>query len=135
MAGPIDGEGTITLSAQHRGERRRLVISISNTDRSLLEFVRQAAGVGVVTSKRTYDARHSPSFAYKVTCRQALGLLAQVAPHLKTYRRERAALALQRYLALTPRNGKYRAEDHAKREAFECELLALGPGPRGARRA
>jgi hypothetical protein len=60
----VDGEGTITLCALHRGERRRIVISISNTDRSLLEFVRRAVGAGLITEKRTYNPRHSPSFAY-----------------------------------------------------------------------
>ena len=38
IAGLIDGEGTVTLSRRHRNENRQLVVSISNTDRPLLEF-------------------------------------------------------------------------------------------------
>lgn len=131
VAGLVDGEGTITLSAEHRGERRRIVVSISNTDRSLLEFVRETVGAGRITGKRTYNERHTPSFAYKVTSRQALELLSQIAGHLKTYRAKRAEMAIQHYVALTPRNGKYPEEVLRKRGEFEREFLAVGPGPRG----
>ena len=41
--------------------------------------------------------------------------------------------ALQKYVALTPRNGKYAAEMLRMREAFEREFLAIGPGPRTSR--
>jgi hypothetical protein len=134
IAGLVDGEGTITLSALHRGERRRLVVSISNTDRSLLECVRAVIGAGQITGKRTYSERHTPSFAYRITNRQALDLLSQIASHLKTYRAKRAEMAIQRYLALTPRNGKYLPEVLLRRNEFEREFLALGPGPRSRNR-
>jgi hypothetical protein len=39
IAGLIDGEGTITLSREHRNENRRLVVSIASTERCLLDFV------------------------------------------------------------------------------------------------
>ena len=130
LAGLIDGEGTITLCAQHRGERRRLVISISNTDRSLLDFVSKVVGAGKVTSKRTYSVRHSPSFAYVITSRQALVLLSQLTCFLKTYRRRRAAMALELYATLTPRNGKYSGEVARLRLEFERRFLEIGPGPR-----
>ncbi len=39
IAGLIDGEGTVTLSRRHRNKNRQLVVSISNTDRPLLEYV------------------------------------------------------------------------------------------------
>jgi hypothetical protein len=134
LAGLVDGEGTITLSAEHRGERRRIVVSISNTDRGLLEFVREMVGAGRITGKRTYSERHTPSFAYRVTNRQALDLLSQIASYLKTYRSKRAAMALQKYVELTPRNGKYAGEMLRMREDFEREFLAIGPGPRTPRR-
>lgn len=134
IAGLVDGEGTITLSREHLGERRRLVVSISNTDRRLLEFVLEKVGVGRITAKRTYSERHTPSFAYKITNRQALELLVQINGYLRTYRGQRAAIALDRYKALTPRNGKYGVETLRLREEFERELLAIGPGPRGQRR-
>jgi hypothetical protein len=126
----VDGEGTITLTAEHAGERRRIILSISNTDRRLLEYVQDVVGAGRITSKRTYSERHTPSFAYRVSSQQALDLLSQIARYLRTYRSQRASLALSRYLALTPRDGKYSADTIGQREHFERDFLAIGPGPR-----
>jgi len=134
IAGLVDGEGTITLTSTHRGERRRIVVSIANTDRALLDYVRDAVGAGVVTGKRTYSARHTPSFCYSIRSRQALDLLSQIAGFLRTYRRKRADMALAHYIASTPRNGKYSAKLDGERIQFEREFLAIGPGPRGRTR-
>jgi hypothetical protein len=60
-----------------------------------------------------------------VTSQQALALLRQVAPYLRSYKRARATLALARYSSLTPRNGKYNADRLTKRRQFENELLSL----------
>jgi hypothetical protein len=43
IAGLIDGEGTITLTRKHQNENRQLAITISNTDRALLDFVLSTA--------------------------------------------------------------------------------------------
>jgi len=45
IAGLIDGEGTITLSKRHRNENRQLVISISNNEKVILDYVLKVAGV------------------------------------------------------------------------------------------
>jgi hypothetical protein len=68
IAGRVDGEGTVTLTTMHRGENRRLVVSISNTECVLLEFVQAALGAGQITGKRTYNVKHTPQFS--VTERQ-----------------------------------------------------------------
>lgn len=125
IAGLVDGEGTITLTRYHRNENRRLVVSISNNERSLLEFVLQVVGAGRITTKRTYKDNHAPSFAYAITNRQAFDLLAQIAPYLRSYKSARAALVLKDYIRLTPRNGKYEEFEQAERERFEFELLAI----------
>jgi hypothetical protein len=125
IAGLIDGEGTITLTRQHAHENRRLVVSIASTEVQLLEFVIDAFGVGKITRKRISSDRHTPSFCYAVTTQQALALLRQVAPYLRSYKRARATLALARYSSLTPRNGKYNADRLTKRRQFENELLSL----------
>ena len=54
IAGIIDGEGTISLSRKHKNENRQLVVSISNNERCLLEYVLKTAGVGKITSKKVY---------------------------------------------------------------------------------
>jgi hypothetical protein len=89
IAGLIDGEGTVTLSRKHRGENRQLNVSISSTERNILESVLQRVGAGKITRKRTAKLHHSPSFAYAIWNRQALDLLEQIAPHLTSYKRKR----------------------------------------------
>jgi LAGLIDADG endonuclease len=137
IAGLIDGEGTITLTGLHRHENRRLVVSISSTELPLLQFVVESFGAGKITRKKTYSDRHSPSFCYAVTSRQALSLLQQVLPYLRSHKRARAELSLERYESLTPRNGKYTVDMNLKRREFEHELLSLRPtcGDRGRRAA
>lgn len=51
IGGLVDGEGTVTLSRRHRSENRQLVVSISNTERPLLEYVLYTVGAGKITSR------------------------------------------------------------------------------------
>jgi len=125
LAGLIDGEGTITLSRRHANERRQLVVSISSTEPVLLDWIMPATGVGKITRKRRVSEKHATGLTYSVSNRQALAILAQVTPYLRSYKRIRAKLALDRYLELTPRNGKYTLSVVAAREAFERDLLMV----------
>jgi hypothetical protein len=125
IAGLIDGEGTITLTRKHKNENRQLCISISSTEIALLDFVLFATGVGEITNKRPTKSHHTHSFAYAVYNRQALALLKQTIPFLKSYKRDRAALILKDYLAVTPRNGKYTVEILANKEIFEKTVLSI----------
>ena len=127
IGGLIDGEGTITLSRLHANERRRLVVSIANTEIELLTFVLSEVGAGKITRKRTTSDRHTPSYCYGISSQQTLALLAQVTPWLKSYKRRRAELAIAKYQLLTPRNGKYTSEAHERRLAFESTFLAILP--------
>jgi len=127
LAGLIDGESTIALTRRHRTDQRQLVVSISNTERPLLEWVLSVAGVGKITGKKTYQAHHAPGLTYAVSNRQALGVLAQVAAGLQTYNAGRAQLILRDYLRLTPRNGRYTAKLKDEREALIERFLAVKP--------
>lgn len=119
LAGFIDGEGTVTLSRKHKNENRQLAITISNTERQILEFCLLAIGAGKITNKRISKIHHTPSFTYAIYNRQALALLKQIEPYLRSYKLKRARLILENYIALTPRNGKYSEELMAKRKKFE----------------
>ena len=101
MAGLIDGEGTVTLSRRHRTDQRQLVVSIANTERGLLEWTLDTVGAGKITGKRTSSPLHSPSFTYSIANRQALQLLEQIAPYLRSYKATRTQLILQNYISLT----------------------------------
>ncbi len=127
IAGLIDGEGTVTLSRLHRNENRRLVVSISNNDRTMLQYVQGLVGSGRITSKRKSKPHHAASYTYQVSSRQALWLLEQTAHLLRSYKARRAALALAEYVLLTPRNGKYGCELRARRAEFETRFLAIRP--------
>ena len=85
IAGPIDGEGTIGLVRKHRNDYRQLGISISSTESALLEFVQTAFETGDISSKRRDKTHHAQSYTFAVYNRQALDLLKQVYPFLRTY--------------------------------------------------
>ena len=125
IAGLIDGEGTVTLTRKHRNENRQLCVSISSTEKPMLEFVKHSTGVGKITNKQTSKSTHSPSYTYAVYNRQALNLLQDVLPWLKSYKRERAELILQDYVRLTPRNGKYTKKLQNDRQDFVYQVLMI----------
>jgi len=127
IAGLVDGEGTVTLSRKHRSENRQLAVTISNTEIRLLEYVLRTIGAGKITGKRTVSERHTPSFSYAIYNQQALRLLEQISPYLRTYKAERTSIILQEYRALTPRNGKYTDRQRLLRTDFEQRVLGTKP--------
>ena len=118
IAGLIDGEGTVTLTRLSRNRQRGLAVTISSTEFSILRHVLILMGVGKITNKRISKAHHVPSYTYQVTNRQALDLLEQIGPYLKSYKAARATLALREYLKLTPRNGRYTEQQLQARDTF-----------------
>lgn len=125
IAGLVDGEGTITLTKKHRNENRQLALTISSTERQLLDYVLKVCGVGKITNKRAYTSAHTRSFTFAVHNRQALSLLAQLFHYLKSYKVRRARLVLEHYLSVTPRNGKYNSELALARERFEKAFFEI----------
>ena len=131
IAGIIDGEGTVTLSRKHKGDNPQLVISIANTDYGLLDYMLTCIGTGKITRKRTVRSHHTPSATYAIENRQALDLLEQVFPYLRTYKKERARLILKYYIKLTPRNGKYTEELATERQEFVDHVLRVKSSTHG----
>jgi hypothetical protein len=125
ITGLIGGAGTITLGRKHRTDRRQLVVSISSTERQILEYVLQTTGIGKITTKRTASALHVPSYTCTATNRQALQLLELIHSCLRTYKARRAHLILEKSVALTPRNSRYTARIGEERAQFEEQLLAI----------
>ena len=129
IAGLLDGEGTLTLTRKHKNENHQLALSISNTDLSLLQYVRETVGAGKITAKRVTQPHHTPSYTYAIHNRQALALLEQLFPYLKTYKAKRASLILANYVSLTKRNGKYTEEQLSRRRSFIETVMAIRPNP------
>jgi LAGLIDADG-like domain len=125
LAGLLDGEGTITLSRRHAAECRQLVVSIANTEPRLLEFVLQRVGAGKITRKRFAATAHTPSLTYSISNRQALSLLEQLQPFLRSHKRMRAELVLPHYVTVVPRNGKRSVERMLLRLEFEKQFFAI----------
>lgn len=125
LAGLTDGEGTITLSRSNRNKHRGHVVTISNTEIAILRHVQETVGVGKITNKRISRVNHTPSYTYHVTNGQALDLLQQIGPFMKSHKAARARLVLKEYLRLTPRNGRYTKDQLERRETFIEEFFAI----------
>ncbi len=72
-----------------------------------------------------HAASPQPEFCVCDYRRQALAVLSQVTPYLRTYKLERARLLLEEYIALTPRNGRYTADQRARRAQFETRFFSI----------
>ncbi|MCG8378133.1 MAG: LAGLIDADG family homing endonuclease [Proteobacteria bacterium] len=127
IAGLIDGEGTITLSKRHRNENRQLVVSISNNEKQLLDYLKDVTGVGTITKKRTYVEHHLTNYTYRISNRQAISLLEQTISYLHTHKQKRAEIVLDKYLSLTPRNGKYTDKLNNERKQFIEDFFKITP--------
>lgn len=130
IAALIDGEGTVTLSRVHRDEYRRVSVSINNSDKKMLEWVLKAVGVGKILPKKIYSERHTPTFTYRIVCREALPFLEQILPYLHTYKRDRTKLILKKFADLTPRNGKYSEKMLAEKKKFTKKFFSINPTKR-----
>lgn len=128
LAGLMDGEGTVTLSRRNKYKQRGLMVMISNTERSLLEYVLEKVGVGKITKKSIAQSHHTPSFTYQVSNRQALAFLQQIAPFLRSHKAARACLVLDEYVRLTPRNGRYSTGVLDERAVFVKKFFDIKPG-------
>jgi hypothetical protein len=95
LAGLIDGEGTVTLTRVHRNRQRGLVVAISNTERDILDYVREVVGCGTISNKRRSQGNHTPSFVYHLSDRRALSLLEQISPFMKSHKESAVSACLK----------------------------------------
>lgn len=127
LAGLVDGEGTITLDrTANPNAFRAPMLSISSTDRELVEAAAAILGVGSVQTKsrtRVPD-HHRTGYEYRVKRHAALGAIALLRPYLRHPEKiRRANLLLGEYVVLTRRNGKYTEDERRAREDFERRFL------------
>ena len=127
LAGIVDGEGTVTLSIKQKGGTRHLAVTVSGTELALIKYISKIIGAGRISNKKVYKDNHTPSYAYSIHSRQALDLLRQITPYLKTYKSKRAKLALKDYIKVTPRNGRYSPEMERKKEIFVKKFFSIKP--------
>ncbi len=122
-AGLFDGEGTVSLMRQSSKQRRCPVVSLSSTTRELVDFMYDTFG-GVVTKAPKQQAHWKDAWHWQASHNRALEVLAQLMPYMREpEKRRRAALLVERYKSVTPRNGKYTDDLNVAREAFESEFF------------
>ena len=133
LAGLIDGEGTITLTRKTKNANRTIAISISNTELNLLTYSLEIIGAGKIAPKRVTKANHTPAFIYQISGRQALIVIEQILPFLRSYKKERGMLLAKSYIQLTPRNGRYTEELANERELFIKKFFEIRPNENNSR--
>lgn len=66
LAGIIDGEGSITLTRNHKNEFRRPLITIASTDKELLNYLITLTG-GTLIKKKSYKReKHKDSYTLTI---------------------------------------------------------------------
>lgn len=123
IAGIVDGEGTVTLSRHHKNETPSPVVSVSNNDLFLLQWIKSQAG-GLITSKRKQKSHHRNSYVWKVRNDKAIWLLKELMDFLIVKRRQ-AKLITDEYKNVTHRAGKYSAELIAKKGILVDKIRTL----------
>lgn len=127
IAGIVDGEGTVTLTVKQKGGTRHLAVTVSGTEISLIKYIAKIIGAGRIVNKKVYKDNHTPAYTYTLFSRQALDLLQQITPYLKTYKYKRAKLVLKDYIKVTPRNGRYTPEMIKRKEKFVEKFFSIKP--------
>ena len=124
-AGLMDGEGTITLSRNKPNEWRSPVVSMSSTTPALLQFMLD--NFGGSASKQTRAAEHHmQAWSWKIIGNRALAFCEQFQHHLREpKKRARAQHLAENYAKVTVRNGRYRPDQIAAKQAFEELFFTL----------
>ncbi len=112
LAGFLDGEGCVAIMkrAEHDGGEYSPTVTISNTNREVLEQIKEWVGGGYLwcEHKKPTDPRKD-IFGFKVTHRKALDMLLKVRPHMRLKTRQ-ADLFLRYYDVAVTRRGKHRQD-------------------------
>lgn len=123
-AGLIDGEGTVAITRKRKSSPWRTpVVSFPNTSEALIRWFSGQFG-GCVVCKRVYQPQHSRSWECRVCDNAAIELLERLLPYLRHPAKIwRATLLIERYHAVTPRNGKYSAAAAVAKREFELAFF------------
>ena len=112
LAAFIDGEGSISLNQCHRGESRTksyvLRLRITNTDRSVLEWIAATVGHGAIIVKKRCKAKNGmtrPAWEWYLANKRASALLQEILPYMKI-KRKQAELGIEycESIGITPHN-------------------------------
>ncbi len=124
FAGLIDGEGTITLQKESKTGFRFPTICVASTSYELVEFCKQASGVGLISTKKTYKLHHKKSYVWRARHNDAINVILDIWFFMREHEKiRRAKLILHVYRSLTKRNGKYSDIEKQRKIEFENEFF------------
>ncbi len=98
MAGIIDGEGCITISKSintrllHGESVYQGMVSVTNTDRRMLEHLIKITGVGSIYTERVSGTRKKTPYRWQCRSQNALFVLRAAYPHLVTKGKQAAVV-------------------------------------------
>jgi hypothetical protein len=124
-AGLFDGEGSIMLLREHRGQFRIPAVSMTSTTKDLLVFMKDVFG-GSIRQHKSYKDHHKPSWIWTVRYNRALDCARKLLLYSKEpVKVQRLKLLVNEYKKVTPRNGKYFGESIAMKLDFESRFLSI----------
>ena len=127
IAGIIDGEGSIMLQRIHKNEFPSPCVSVASTSLELLNWLKKTIGKGMIVSKKNYNPEvHKDCYSYVLRRNDAIKLIDEICPYLVIdSKKKRAKLIIEKYKALTPRNGRYTDEMIKAKEDFYNEFISI----------
>lgn len=107
LAGFIDADGTISINF----DRGKYIpyISISNTNRPVLDYFHNLIGKGAVCEHKKTKKNYSTAYSIRWVYDKSLEISELCLPYLHV-KRDRAALLVNEWKLYTPRNGYYTKE-------------------------
>lgn len=126
LAGFLDADGSVALSKAGKLDyQRRPCVELYNADFNLLKSIVEHYG-GKIT-KRTYsNPKWNDSFSLRYDGDTALKICKDCFPYMKhNKKKQRAKIIAEEYKAVTPRNGRYTAEQLEKRLDFNNRVMNI----------
>lgn len=120
-AGLFDGEGSITLTRKTGRKSRELSVSMSSTDRFLLEFMSKLFGGNIYDIGKRSE-RQKPIFHWFLKGHSAAQFCATMHPFLRERRKKARARLVASELA--PLLGDFSGRSQARRIEVEQEILS-----------
>ena len=125
IAGFVDGEGSIMLLQRKNSIRVRM--TVSNTDRNVLDWLCQTVGVSNIQAHRKETAKHRMAWQWDLNGDGVASLLVQIRPYLKV-KAVQADLAIEAMERL--RDPVFKA-DHTWQDEWKEQMRKLNKrGPR-----
>ena len=127
IAGILDGEGCITLSKKKDptmklGYGLRPHIMVTNTNKSLIKYLRDTTDLGIIYEGKLTNPKHKPNFRWQLWSLQAQSLLKEVLPYL-LIKRKQAELLLEYIDRCSGKKGGFLSASMLKYQAKTCDKM------------